>query len=130
MHFYLLSVLIISCQTPQKKQDDSAKEFTVQEKALALEVIDETRRTWEAYKQYAWGQDVLTPLSKSYIDWYDEPLYISPIDAYSTLFLMGLKEEAKEIDFNFEEYIFNTEAHQFKKSNFGKEEAKNRLGIK
>lgn len=66
--------------------------------SLAQEVIDETLRSWKAYKQYAWGHDVLAPLSKSYEDWYEEPLYISPIDAFSTLHLMDLKDEAKEIE--------------------------------
>jgi len=93
-----LSVIIISCQSPKNRQDvnnDIETNTTKQKEALTEEVINETRRTWNAYIQYAWGHDVLTPLSKSYIDWYDEPLYISPIDAYSTLYLMGLKEEAK-----------------------------------
>ena len=65
---------------------------------LAQELIDETYRTWKAYKKYAWGHDALAPLSKTHKDWYDEPLYISPIDAYSTLHLMGLMDEAKEIE--------------------------------
>lgn len=66
--------------------------------ALAREVVDETLRSWQAYKKYAWGHDALAPLSKSHTDWYEEPLYISPIDAYSTLFLMGLKQQAQEIE--------------------------------
>lgn len=65
---------------------------------LAYEVVAETQRSWDAYKKFAWGHDALQPLSKSFSDWYSEPLYISPIDAYSTLFLMGLDEEAKEIE--------------------------------
>lgn len=65
---------------------------------LAQDVIDETFRTWNAYRKYAWGHDALAPLSKSFSDWYSEPLYISPIDAYSTLYLMDLKEEAREIE--------------------------------
>ncbi len=70
---------------------------------LAYLVKKETQRSWEAYKKYAWGSDVLLPLSKSSKNWYDEPLYISPIDAYSTLKVMGLEKEAKEI----EEYVIN-----------------------
>lgn len=65
---------------------------------LAEEVKAETKRSWAAYRQYAWGHDVLKPLSKSASDWYAEPLYISPIDAYGTLVLMGLDEEAAEIE--------------------------------
>ncbi len=66
--------------------------------ALAQQVKDETLRSWKAYKQYAWGHDALAPLTKSFSDWYAEPLYISPIDAYSTLHLMGFADEAKEIE--------------------------------
>lgn len=68
---------------------------------LAEEIVHETKRTWDSYRKYAWGHDVLAPLSKSFKDWYEEPLYISPIDAYSTLFIMGLRREAAEI----EEYV-------------------------
>lgn len=66
--------------------------------ALAKQVKSEMARSWEGYKKYAWGDDVLKPLSKSSENWYEEPLYISPIDAYSTLHLMGMKDEAKEIE--------------------------------
>ena len=55
-------------------------------------------RSWQAYKDYAWGYDVLLPLSKSGFNWYEESLSISPFDAYSTLAVMGLDEEAKEIE--------------------------------
>lgn len=65
---------------------------------LAEEVRQETLRSWKAYKQYAWGHDALKPLTKSAEDWYEHPLYISPIDAYSTLKLMGFDAEAKEIE--------------------------------
>ncbi|MDY0102325.1 MAG: glycoside hydrolase family 47 protein [Lentimicrobium sp.] len=66
--------------------------------ALARDVVNETLRSWNAYKTYAWGHDALAPLSKSFSDWYSKPLYISPIDAYSTLVIMGLDDEAKEIE--------------------------------
>ena len=65
---------------------------------LAEEVRQETLRSWKAYKQYAWGHDALKPLTKSAEDWYEHPLYISPIDAYSTLKLMGFDAEAQEIE--------------------------------
>src|SRR5215510_11586467 len=62
---------------------------------LAEGVRQETLRSWKAYKQFAWGHDALKPLTKSAEDWYAHPLYISPIDAYSTLKLMGFDTEAK-----------------------------------
>lgn len=97
----LLIPFIFACQSPLNtnflKNANDILVDTVAD-ALAIEVKFETKRSWDAYKKYAWGHDVLMPLSKSYKDWYKEPLYISPIDAYSTLFLMGLKDEAKEIE--------------------------------
>lgn len=89
----LLFLIIVSCQN-QKQKEVATDPIN----PLASEVVNETKRTWDAYKKYAWGHDVLAPLSKSHKDWYDEPLYISPIDAYSTLHLMGLEKEAKEIE--------------------------------
>lgn len=62
------------------------------------EIKSETLRAWNAYKKYAWGYDVLLPLSKTGYNWYDESLGISPFDAYSTLAVMGLDQEAKEIE--------------------------------
>ena len=82
----------------QRASTDREKPTNVLADSLAQNVVDETLRSWKAYKQYAWGHDGLMPLSKSYEDWYDEPLYISPIDAFSTLYLMGLEGEAREVE--------------------------------
>ena len=61
---------------------------------LANEVRREFLHAWKDYKQYAWGHDDLKPLSKSYHDWYAEPLLMTPVDALDTMILMGLKDEA------------------------------------
>jgi len=92
----LIILLFASCQGHKKAEPQNAQTKIADQ--LAQEVIDETLRSWKAYKQYAWGHDALAPLTKSSRDWYDEPLYISPIDAYSTLHLMGFTDEAKEIE--------------------------------
>ncbi len=88
---FTLSLLLVAggCASNSKKSpaDDPA----------AL-VRSETLRTWKAYKTYAWGSDVLLPLSKSSTNWYSESLAISPIDAYSTLHLMGFREETALIE--------------------------------
>lgn len=84
----VLIAFLFSCTSTQKKTVNNA---------LIEEVKNEFLRTWDAYKTYAWGHDVLLPLSKSYQDWYKESLHISPIDAYSTIKLMGFDEEAKRI---------------------------------
>jgi glycosyl hydrolase family 47 len=61
---------------------------------LANKVRQEFLHSWNGYKQYAWGHDALKPLSKSYRDWYATSLYMTPVDAMDTMYLMGLKEEA------------------------------------
>ena len=97
-YFYLIITLIVitSCVSSEKKTTNNKTDSEIAD-SLAIDVANETLRSWLAYKKYAWGHDVLKPLSKSYSDWYNEPLYISPIDAYSTLHLMGFNDEAQEI---------------------------------
>jgi ER degradation enhancer, mannosidase alpha-like 2 len=62
---------------------------------LAAQVRSEFLHAWNGYKQYAWGHDDLKPLSKSYHDWYAEPLLMTPVDALDTMILMGLNDEAR-----------------------------------
>src|SRR5436309_6151625 len=62
---------------------------------LAAEVRAEFLHAWNGYKKYAWGHDDLKPLSKTYHDWYAEPLLMTPVDALDTMVLMGLKDEAR-----------------------------------
>jgi ER degradation enhancer, mannosidase alpha-like 2 len=61
----------------------------------ANEVRQEFLHAWNDYKRYAWGHDDLKPLSKTYHDWYAEPLLMTPVDALDTMILMGLKDEAR-----------------------------------
>lgn len=95
----LLSAILCfyGCKEPKQKVDKNLGPTS----NLAKDVKKETLRSWQAYRKYAWGHDNLLPLSKNAKDWYEEPLYISLIDAYSTLKLMGFTEECKEI----EEYV-------------------------
>jgi len=60
---------------------------------LAHEVKAEFLHAWNGYKKYARGHDDLKPLSKTYHDWYAEPLLMTPVDALDTMMLMGLKDE-------------------------------------
>src|SRR6266403_534950 len=60
----------------------------------AAEVRREFLHAWNGYKRYARTHDDLKPLSKSYHDWYAEPLLMTPVDALDTMILMGLKKEA------------------------------------
>ncbi len=49
---------------------------------------------WDGYVQYAWGHDELRPLSHGWRDWYPASLEMTPLDAYDTMVLMGLKSQA------------------------------------
>src|SRR6266403_2349293 len=62
---------------------------------LQRQVRTEFLHAWNGYKQYAWGHDDLKPLTKSYHDWYAEPLLMTPVDTLDTMILMGLNGEAK-----------------------------------
>ncbi|MFA8433903.1 MAG: glycoside hydrolase family 47 protein [Marinifilaceae bacterium] len=64
---------------------------------MADQVKSEFLHAWNGYKEYAWGMDELKPLSKSYKNWYDKSMLITPMDAFDTMVLMGLIEEAKEV---------------------------------
>jgi len=92
-----LSYLLIVITTFACTKDRTPNENVLWNK-LAEEVRSETLRSWKAYKEYAWGHDVLLPISKGYKDWYEESLHISPIDAYGTIKLMGFNDEAKRIE--------------------------------
>ena len=63
-------------------------------KKLAAEVKAEFLHAWNGYKQYAWGHDDLKPLSKTYHDWYPQPLLMTPVDSLDTMIIMGLDDEA------------------------------------
>src|SRR5438093_91092 len=62
---------------------------------LAAEVRAEFLHAWNGYKKYAWGHDDLKPLSRTFHDWYAEPLLMTPVDALDTMIIMGLSDEAK-----------------------------------
>lgn len=66
------------------------------------------RHAWNAYKKFAWGQDQVKPLSKTFRNWYDQSLLMTPVDAFDTMILMGLKEESEEAKkLIFEKLNFN-----------------------
>ena len=95
-NLYLITFLFIfSCKNSEKKQASVSKDTLAYQSS---EIKSQMLRSWNAYKTYAWGKDVLLPLSKSGFNWYEQSLGISPIDAYSTLSVMGLNQEAKEIE--------------------------------
>lgn len=85
--FVLPIVLLCACvQQPENSNT-----------AIAGQIKEEFRISWQAYKTYAWRHDGLKPVSRSWTDWYEKSLHISPIDAYSTMKVMGLDKEAGEV---------------------------------
>src|SRR4030095_13882196 len=63
---------------------------------LAAEVKVEFLHAWNGYKKYAWGHDDLSPLSKTYHDWYPQPLLMTPVDSLDTMIIMAMKDEAAD----------------------------------
>jgi hypothetical protein len=84
---------------------------------IASEVRAEFMHAWNAYKQYAWGYDVLRPLSKTGFNWYPQPLYLTPLEAFDTMVIMGFNDEAdtlkefllKNLSFDKDMYVKNFE---------------------
>ncbi|HYX31111.1 MAG TPA: glycoside hydrolase family 47 protein [Pyrinomonadaceae bacterium] len=95
VHRSICTLCLIAIAWPASAQT------TVNLNRRANEVRQEFLHAWNDYKKYAWGHDDLKPLSKSYHDWYAEPLLMTPVDALDTMILMGLKDEAR----NTREYI-------------------------
>ncbi len=63
---------------------------------MANNVKTEFLHAWNGYKKYAWGHDELKPITKKPHDWYGTSLYMTPVDAYDTMVLMGLNKEAEQ----------------------------------
>lgn len=74
------------------------------------------RKGWKAYRDYAWGLDAVNPIAKKGHNWYSEPLLMTPVDAFSTICIMGLeeeKQEAKDLIFSRLDFDKNMEIQQF-----------------
>ncbi|MBX2992935.1 MAG: glycoside hydrolase family 47 protein [Bacteroidetes bacterium] len=80
----LMSVFVLSLAQTQTR--------TVTHESVKAEFL----HAWNAYKHYARGHDAQKPLSRKPHNWYGTSLLMTPVDAFDTMILMGLKEEAKE----------------------------------
>lgn len=58
--------------------------------------VEACRHAWNGYKQYAWGFDDLQPLTKDGKNWYKHSLLMTPVDAFDTFVLLGMKKESGE----------------------------------
>src|SRR5687768_13710231 len=83
----LIPVLILLTAASVQAQQPETNKLTAEVKAEFL-------HAWNGYKKYAWGHDDLKPLSKSYHDWYSQPLLMTPVDSLDTMIIMGFKDEA------------------------------------
>ena len=72
----------------------TAPSFAQSRPDLQKQVRAEFLHAWNGYKKYAWNHDDLKPLSRTYHDWYAEPLLMTPVDALDTMIIMGLRDEA------------------------------------
>jgi len=81
---FVLSLLLLTA-TPSFSQNRAN---------LQKQVRAEFLHAWNGYKKYAWNHDDLKPLTRTYHDWYAEPLLMTPVDALDTMIIMGLKDEA------------------------------------
>ncbi|MCA1815536.1 MAG: glycoside hydrolase family 47 protein, partial [Acidobacteria bacterium] len=88
------AILSSSAAPAVARQRRAPKVAAVDRAALAARVRAEFGHAWQAYERYAWGHDDLKPLTKTYRDWYAEPLLMTPVDALDTMILMGLKDDA------------------------------------
>jgi len=88
--------------------------FTEKMKAeMRTNVKEAVKHAWKGYKQYAWGADDLKPLTKEPEVWYKQSMLMTPVDAFDTFVLLGLKEEANEakniilqkLDFNINQDV-------------------------
>jgi len=70
--------------------------LSVDRHTLARRVVQAFEHAWEGYKTFAWRHDQLRPLTRSYRDWHDASLMMTPLDAFDTMVLMGLDEQARE----------------------------------
>src|SRR5437667_4695452 len=94
----------------RSRQDEHARQ-------IAARVRTEFLHAWNNYGRYAWGHDVLRPLSKTAHDWYGQSLLMTPVDALDTLVLMRLDAEAarakelivKNLSFDRDVYVKNFE---------------------
>lgn len=87
----LLVLTLATCAWLSVAAQPDAK---VDRKAAAEQVRAEFLHAWNGYKKYAWGNDDLKPLTKSFHNWYAEPLLMSPVDGLDTMYIVGLKGEA------------------------------------
>jgi ER degradation enhancer, mannosidase alpha-like 2 len=91
-----LSFCLLADQPLIRAQGKVAR-FTDEMKAeMCVKVKAAAQHAWQGYKQYAWGDDDLRPLTQSPKRWYKTSMLMTPVDAFDTFVMLGLTDEAKE----------------------------------
>ncbi|MEI6681344.1 MAG: glycoside hydrolase family 47 protein [Bacteroidota bacterium] len=76
---------------------NAQKTFSPQQKeAQCSRIRAACHYAWNGYKKYAKGYDALRPVSKKGQNWYGVSFLMTPLDAFDTFYLLGMKEEANE----------------------------------
>jgi ER degradation enhancer, mannosidase alpha-like 2 len=89
----LLTILLLVLTIPGRPQ----KTFSDRQKSAQCEKIKSAcRHAWNGYRKYASGFDALKPISKKGHNWYGVSFMMTPLDAFDTFFLLGLKAEADQ----------------------------------
>ena len=99
--FLILTACCLFClnsctQKASTTIDKEKQEYAERVKAAFL-------KGWHAYSTYAFGMDAVNPIAQKGHNWYSESLLMTPIDAYSTMCIMGLdsvRQQNKELILN------------------------------
>ena len=111
-HKHILTAVILFISPVVHAQKD-AKFSEEMKQEMCTKVKLAAQHAWKGYKDYAWGADDLKPLTKTSKTWYKKSMLMTPVDAFDTFTLLGLKTEAKEakdlilakLDFNIDNEV-------------------------
>lgn len=93
-HGIRLLALMMCCCAPAAPCFAQNEREAASDVAMAERVKQEFLHAWNGYKQHAWGFDELRPLTKGSRNWHAASLLMTPVDSLSTMYVMGLREEA------------------------------------
>lgn len=111
---FLILYVLMASSGPANPPADNKQE--PDKAAYAKRVKAAFLKAWQSYKTYAWGMDDVKPVSKKGHNWYASSLLMTPVDAFSTMYIMGLekeKKEAKELIFTKLNFNKDFEVQQF-----------------
>ncbi len=109
-------LLLLSCVALLMASCTSKPEAPSEKEVMAEKVKTAFVKGWNAYMNYAKGMDAVNPIAEKGHNWYSHSLLMTPVDAYSTMHLMGLdslKDQAKEMIFNDLTFDLDMEVQQF-----------------